>query len=197
MQPKTITTGGALLLSCALAFGIATSSTLAQDAPIKLAPFSNTEEKISGDLYEISKIEVAAPAEKVQQVLENYSDAPRIFENVKKCKVVADKGEVKDVAYTVSTMGNIWTFDYVLELKESKNYIEWHRVKGAFKRNQGYWRLEPQNNGRTTMITYAKFIDGGPLMPQGLVRKEIKATMSTVMANLKKAVESQAVAMNS
>jgi hypothetical protein len=92
---------------------------------------------------------------------------------------------VKTIAFVASAPGNLWTFDYVLEVKETPGYIEWHRVSGAFKRNEGFWKLEPIDCGRATLVTYAKYVDSGLMFSQSLVNHELRLSLSQVMHNLK------------
>jgi uncharacterized membrane protein len=148
------------------------------------------EEMIGGHKFQVSRLVINASPNQVQNVLTDYDRVTQMFCGVKKCQVLEDNGQSKKIAFTATAPGNLWTFDYVLEVKEFPGYIEWHRVSGAFKLNEGFWKLEPLEGGHATLVTYAKFVDGGLLMPSMLVNRELKASMPQVLANLKTSAES-------
>ncbi len=153
------------------------------------------EEQKGKNTYQVARTVIKATPADVFEVLTDYSKVDAIFDNLTRCEVVEDNGIAKKVAFTAKSMGGLWKFDYVLELKETAPYlIEWHRVSGAFKVNEGYWKLEPVNGGKYTQVTYSKFIDGGFLMPQKLVQKELKAIAPGVLKNLRTAAERHSVA---
>ena len=66
-----------------------------------------------------------------------------------------------------------------------------HRLSGAFKQVDGYWKLDPLDGGHTTLVTYASYVDGGFLVPQGLVKRQSRIDMPQVMSTLKAQTESQ------
>jgi uncharacterized membrane protein len=149
-----------------------------------------SEERIGNHKFQVSKTIVNAPCADVFNVLTDYDQTTRIFSKVKKCQVVGDNGSTKLINFEIEAPGNFGRFDYVLEVKETyPNLIEWHRVSGAFKANEGYWKLVPVSNGNSTLVTYSKFIDGGFLYPQFLVNHEIRQSMPEVMGNLKSTAE--------
>lgn len=153
------------------------------------------QEKRGKNTYEVARTIIKATPAQVFDVLTDYSKVDAIFDNLTRCEVVEDNGSSKKVSFTAKSMGGLWKFDYVLELKESApNLIEWTRVSGAFKANEGYWKLEPVNGGKYTQVTYSKFIDGGILLPQRLVQKELKALAPGIMKNLRTAAERYNVA---
>lgn len=129
----------------------------------------------------------------VQSVLTDYEHTAAIFTGVKSCRVIEDNGADKKINFVATVPGNLWTFDYTLAIHESPGYIEWRRQCGAFKRNEGFWRLEPVDNGRSTRVTYAKFVDAG-FIPQSMVVHELRASMPTVLANLKTNAEASNMA---
>lgn len=193
---KIVTTFGAGFLVAALAAVCPEESYAAKAGAFP--GVQGTEELIAGHRYQVQRMVVNASPAQVQSVLSDYESAPRIFApSLKKCQVIEDNGKAKLIAFTAAAPGNLWTFDYVLEVKDQPGYIEWKRVSGAFKKNEGFWKLEPLDGGRSTLVTYAKYVDGGMFMPQILVTRELKASMPEVMLNLKGSAEEQArVAQN-
>lgn len=175
---------------------LAISSASAQASPVSLqqADAATTgsacvvrEEMRGNHLYHIGQEVIKAPAAKIFAEITDYSDAGKLFSNLKSCKVVGQGANTRTVSFSLRAVANLWNFDYTLAIKESPELIEWHRVSGAFKANEGYWRLEPLAGG-STLVTCAKYVDGG-MIPQAIVGREVNRSMAEVMANLKRISE--------
>lgn len=154
------------------------------------------EEVVDGKTFHIGKTIVNASPEQVFDVLTDYANATKLFDNLKKTSVVASSSDenTTDVSFSLKGLANIWNFDYVLRMKETfPSRIDFHRLSGAFKANEGYWKIEPLDaSGKRTLVTYSKFVDGG-MIPQSMVNKQVKEAMPTVMANVKAHAEAKAV----
>ncbi len=166
-------------------------------APImkSLNGVTTVEEEVDGKTYHIGRTIVNASPENVFAVITDYDHSTKLFDNLKKATIVATNPEngTTDVSFSLKGLANVWNFDYVLRMKETyPSLIEFERVSGAFKANQGYWKFEPLDaHGKKTLVTYAKFIDGG-MLPQSMVKKQVKDAMPTVMANVKATAEARA-----
>lgn len=151
--------------------------------------YSLCEEQIGPRVYQVSRVLINATPSQVQDVITDYDHTEKVFDNVSKCKVIKEAGDTKQVSFSVKTLGSLMSCDYVLEIKSVPGRIEWKRVSGAFKANEGFWKFEPANSGRATQVTYAKFIDGGMFAPKFIVNREIRNSMAVIMANLKSTAE--------
>lgn len=148
------------------------------------------DEKIGNKTFAVSRMTVNARPEHVWAVLTDYSNAPEVFENLKKCEVLEDKGNSKVVRHVIHPSGFPGTFDYTIEIKEvAPKMMEWHRIRGAFKEVDGYWKLESVNGGRGTHVTYSAYINGGFFLPQPLIREQIRDDIPGVMSALKTKAE--------
>ena len=97
-----------------------------------------------------------------------------------------------DLRFRLSPSGPVGTYSYVIRITEkAPRYLEWHRLSGAFKQVKGFWKLEPLDNGRTTQVTYASFVDGGFFVPAPLIRRQNRIDMPAVMSCLKSQLESK------
>lgn len=144
------------------------------------------EEKIGNRVYQTSKITVHSKPEHVWRVLTDYDNAQFIFPCVKKCKLVKDKGTHKIVEHSVKPSGFPGSFSYVLEIKETPHRMqEWHRLSGDFHDVEGFWRLDPIEDGNSTVVTYASYVNGGFFMPQALIKRQTRMDVPAVMAALK------------
>lgn len=151
---------------------------------------SITEEMMHGKTYTVARVSVKASPDKVWQILSDYDNAPKVFPQLKKSKLLQDHGSSKIVKHVLAPSGMPGTFEYTVEVKENAPHsLEWHRVSGAFKQVDGYWKLEPLDGGHTTLVTYASYVDGGFLIPQPLVRRQCRIDMPEVMTTLKSQAE--------
>jgi hypothetical protein len=187
MHSKTTlrTACGAVAFVLALSLSVAEANAATNGNPA----VQSSEETFGPHKYQVARLVVNATPAQVQSVLTDYCHTAQMFPKVKECKVVEDDGPNKKVAFTACTAANLWTFSYVLQVHETPGYIDWHRVSGAFKLNEGFWKMEPLDGGRATLVTFAKFIDGGLLIPQALVVHELRTSMPEIMLNLKTSTE--------
>lgn len=149
-------------------------------------PVEIVEEKIGDKAYQVSKILVHVKPELVWKILTDYDNAPDIFPCLKKIKVVKDKGTSKLIQHQIKPSGVPSTFDYTLEVKEVANKLyEWHRVSGDFREVDGFWKLEPHNDGNSTMVTYASYVNGGIFLPAPLIKRQVRMDIPGVMTALK------------
>ena len=148
------------------------------------------EETIQNKPFQVSKIAVNARPDQVWAILTDYHSAPLVFPTVKKCQLLADKGSTKVVHHEVRPSGVMKNFAYQLELKEHGHHkLEWRRVSGDFKEVEGFWKLEPTDGGRRTLVTYASYVNGGFWMPQALIKRQFRIDMPAVMTALKSHAE--------
>jgi ribosome-associated toxin RatA of RatAB toxin-antitoxin module len=153
---------------------------------------SVNEEVVNTKVFEVSRMKVNASAEEVWKILVDYHNAQKVYAKIVRCQLVKEEGESKFVFFSVHAMGNLITLEYTLDVHEKFPNIEWTRASGAFKANEGYWHLEPCDEGKACTVTFAKFIDGG-VIPQCLVNKEMKTSMPIIMTHVKELAESRSI----
>ena len=151
---------------------------------------SQSEENRNNKIFQVAKIVIKASPEKVFKTFTDYDQAPKIFSYLKKSKIMTVDGPRKTICCEADLAGGLFKFEYVLEfIEHAPTLVEWHRLSGAFKINEGYWKFEPIDNGKATLVTYSKYIDGGFLFPQFLVKKELRSNMPVILNELKRSVE--------
>ena len=182
-----------------LAFAVAFCLSSAQ-MPLAMAKASSnnnrppvTDEKIGNITYQVSKLLVNAPIDDVWTYINDCKNAPNIFPTVKSCKLVEDKGAVRVVNMVIRPSDCPFTYDYTVECHndKAKGYSEWHRLSGDFKQIDGFWRLESHDNGRSTLVTYAQYVDGGFLTPQFLIKRQSSLDVPTNLLALKAHAEAK------
>ncbi|MBY0358728.1 MAG: SRPBCC family protein [Candidatus Obscuribacterales bacterium] len=169
----------------------APASLAKQKAAVSSSVATVGEEKIGNRTYQVSRILVKAKPDVVWQILTDYDNAPYIFPCIKKCRVVKDRGRSKLVEHEICPRGVPGSFDYVLEIKETANKLqEWHRISGDFHEVDGFIKLESGDDGASTHVTYASYVNGGFFIPQALIKRQVRMDIPSVMAALKTHAES-------
>jgi ribosome-associated toxin RatA of RatAB toxin-antitoxin module len=159
-------------------------STVAKAAVKKTGETADIEDELrDGKLFYVSKLLIKAKADQVWQVLTDYTHATHIFPILHKCEILEDHGTTKIAKHVVAPNGLPCTYEYILRIRESAPHLmEWHRISGDFKELDGFWKLEPTEAGRYTMVTYASHMTGGIMEPAFMIRRQfrIDAPMSLV-----------------
>lgn len=160
-----------------------TAATAATEAAVSTAV---KEEKIGDRNYQVSRTLVHVKPEHVWRILTDYENAPDVFPLLKKCKLVKDRGSTKLIEHQIRPSGMPTTFTYQIEVKEVANKLyEFHRVSGDFREVEGFWKLEPAEDGNATLVTYASYVNGGIFLPAPLIKRQARIDMPTVLAALK------------
>jgi len=151
---------------------------------------NQSEEQRDHKTFQVATIVIDASPETVFKTFTDYDRSPEIFSYLKKAKILSVNGSKKTISCEAEIAGGLLKFQYVLEFTEhAPNLVEWHRVSGAFKSNEGYWKFEPIDKGKFTLVTYSKYVDGGFLFPQFIVKKELHDNMPIILGELKRSVE--------
>ncbi len=157
-------------------------ASLAKAAAKKSDAVTESADEIrDGKAFFVSKLLIKAKAERVWQILTDYTHATHIFPILHECEILEDHGSTKIAKHVVAPNGLPCTYEYVLRIHETAPHMmEWHRISGDFKELDGYWELEPVEAGRYTLVTYASHMTGGILEPQFMIRRQfhIDAPMS-------------------
>jgi len=190
----------ALLLSSSIttpSFAEAQISQKSVGVAVPLSGVIHHEQEIGRKDFVVSKTLIHATPQKIFEIVTDYPNAVRYFTNLTACEVLSEKDGVKQVRFGAKANG-LMKLDYVLSIDQSKsNRIEWTRVKGAFKANEGYWDLTPVDGGRSTLVTYAKHVDPGFFTPKMFVHKTLKDTAENIFRDLKRNAEPPQVAVDS
>jgi len=148
------------------------------------------EEQIKGKSFVVTRVLVKAKPDQVWPILADYNNAPHIFSILKKCQMLEDKGTKKIVKHQLAPSGLPATYEYIVEIQEcAPRTMEWHRVSGDFREVDGFWKLEPAESGRCTMVTYASHVTGGFFTPQALIKRQLRTDMPTALTALKNQAE--------
>jgi hypothetical protein len=149
-----------------------------------------SEEEMHGKTFVVCKLHIKAKPEQVWQILADYNNASHVFPILKECELLEDKGTTKITRHVIAPSGVPGTYEYVLEIREAApSTMEWHRVSGDFHDVDGYWKLEPEDLGHHTLVTYASYVNGGLFIPQVLIRHQFHVDMPQALIALRNRAE--------
>lgn len=167
----------------------------------------STRSREGSDIGEVKAIGmIQAPPEKVWKAVRNYENYDKQMPFTEASKVLArDEGDKTILFYSVVNAPLVDRRDYVIKLKDES---EWKDGKGFFKVtwsaaehpstppkqdivritvNDGYWLLEPRDEGRATFATYYVYTDPGGSLPRFIVNKANESAVPDVFRAVRKA----------
>ena len=68
--------------------------------------------------------------------------------------------------------------------------IDFRRVSGDLKEEEGSWLLEATPDGSATILEYEVYVDPGFWVPQALIRRSLRKDLPAALAALRVQVES-------
>tara|TARA_Y100001937_G_scaffold61180_3_gene83768 strand:+ start:44787 stop:45215 length:429 start_codon:yes stop_codon:yes gene_type:complete len=128
---------------------------------------------------------IDATPQQVYKALTNPNLVTTLFPSVKKNEQRSRKG---DLYVSYSELAFPWPMEDRWSLNETRFFpemhaIQWNRVDGTIKTNQGAWRLFPRGN-KTLMIYRVRFDPGLSLVPAWLVEYGMKTEAPSIIRNV-------------
>jgi coenzyme Q-binding protein COQ10 len=135
-------------------------------------------------------IEVAAPLERVFDVVTHYEAYPSFLPEVKSVRLSGRQGATVDVHYQIQLIRSVRYTVRMVEERPSR--ISWSFVEGeVMKDNRGEWRLEEVGPGRTR-ITYTVEAKFGALVPRAITDKLVETSLPAMLDAFRRRAESTA-----
>lgn len=133
-------------------------------------------------------IEVAAPVERVYQVVTDYEQYPKFLPEVKAVRVTDRQNGGVTVHYQVQLIKSV---RYTVRMAEEQpSRVGWSFVEGeVMKDNRGEWRLEPLGPGRTR-VTYTVEMKFGALVPRAITDKLVETSLPSMLDAFRRRAES-------
>lgn len=167
-----------------------------------------TRERENSDIGEVKAIGLikAAPHE-VWKAIRDYDNYKKNMPYTEVSQVLSrDEGDKNILFYSVINAPLVDRRDYVIKLRDESDWkdgkgflkVSWttanHPTKPItdgivrVKVNDGYWLLEPRDDGKTTFGTYYVFTDPGGSLPRFIVNKANESAVPDVFRAVRKAV---------
>ncbi len=135
-------------------------------------------------------ITVNVPPEKLFDVIVDYEKYAEFLPEVKKVKVDAGQGTIKEVTYTVDIKAKVITYT-LKHTAEKPGKVAWTMIKGEMmKGNDGTWILKPGAQPGTTDATYNIDLKLSSLVPGFIEKALAEQSLPGLLANFKKRAES-------
>jgi ribosome-associated toxin RatA of RatAB toxin-antitoxin module len=133
-------------------------------------------------------IVIDVPPEKFFEVVTDYEKYAEFLPEVKKVKVEAGQGAIKEVTYTVDIKAKV--INYTLKhTADRPSRVTWTMIKGEMmKGNDGSWTLKPSANGGTE-ATYVIDLRLSALVPGFIEKALAEQQLPGMLANFKARAE--------
>jgi coenzyme Q-binding protein COQ10 len=134
-------------------------------------------------------VTVNVPPEKLFDIIADYEKYPEFLPEVKKVKVDAGQGSIKEVTYTVDIKAKV--INYTLKHTADKPHkLAWTMVKGEMmKGNDGTWVLKPGAQPGTTDATYTIDLKLSSLVPGFIEKALAEQSLPSLLTNFKNRAE--------
>jgi len=134
-------------------------------------------------------VTVNVPPEKFFEVVTDYEKYPEFLPEVKKVKVDAGQGAIKEVTYTVDIKAKVITYT-LKHTAERPNKVSWTMIKGEMmKGNDGSWALKAGTQPGTTDATYSIDLKLSALVPGFIEKMLAEQSLPGLLSNFKARAE--------
>jgi uncharacterized protein YndB with AHSA1/START domain len=137
-------------------------------------------------------IRIEAPPEAIWQVLVDYEHASSFVPGLKRCHRIdgAPDGTWALIEHEVKYSWLMPTIHTVFRAEYHRPWrIDFQRVSGDLKEENGVWLLKPTADGTGTIVEYEVFIDPGFWIPPPLVRASVRNELPAALKALRTRVE--------
>ncbi|MFN2549880.1 MAG: type II toxin-antitoxin system RatA family toxin [Myxococcales bacterium] len=134
-------------------------------------------------------VTVNVPPEKLFDVIADYEKYPEFLPEVKKVKIEAGQGSIKEVTYTVDIKAKVITYT-LKHTAERPTKLSWTMIKGEMmKGNDGAWTLKPGSQPGTTEATYTIDLKLSSLVPGFIEKALAEQSLPGLLTNFKNRAE--------
>jgi len=139
-------------------------------------------------------VRIPAPPELIWRVVTDCHEALSFVPGLRRCRRVdgAADGSWQDVEHEVRYSWLLPSVRYVFRaVYDRPHRIDFHRVSGDLKEEEGTWLLTPTADG-ATVVEYEVYLDPGFWIPQALVAHSMRKDVPAVLTGLRESVERDA-----
>ena len=140
-------------------------------------------------------VRIDAPADAVWDVVTDCRQALAFVPGLRRCRRVAGAadGSWADIEHEVKYSWLMPVVDYVFRARYDKpRRIDFRRVSGDLKEEEGAWLLLPGPDANSTIVEYEVYLDPGFWVPQFLVTRSLRKDLPAALAGLREHAENAA-----
>jgi len=138
-------------------------------------------------------VRILAPADTVWGVMIDCNEATAYVPGLRRCRRIdgAADGSWADIEHEVRYSWLLPTIDYVFRARyERPHRIDFRRVSGDLKEEEGAWLLLPSPDASATIVEYEVYVDPGFWIPQFLLSRSLRRDLPAALAGLRERAES-------
>jgi uncharacterized protein YndB with AHSA1/START domain len=135
---------------------------------------------------------IRARPEAVWAVMTDCRQTLLFVPGLKRCRRIdgAPDGRWEDIEHEIRYSWFMPTVRYVFRADyERPRRIDFHRVSGDLKEEEGTWLLTPTPDGVATVVEYEMYLDPGFWIPQILVERSLRKDLPAILTGLRERVE--------
>jgi coenzyme Q-binding protein COQ10 len=136
---------------------------------------------------------IRARPEAIWSVMTDCAQTPLFVPGLKRCRRLegAPDGRWEDIEQEIRYAWYLPSVVYVFRADyERPRRIDFHRIRGDLKEEQGTWLLRATPDGSSTVVEYEMYLDPGFWVPQFVVSRTLRKDLPAALAGLRERVES-------
>jgi len=137
-------------------------------------------------------VRIEAQPEAVWRVMTDCRQASAFVPGLKYCRRIggAADGRWEDIEQEVRYSWLLPSVRYVFRAEYDRpRRIDFHRLSGDLKEEEGEWSLTRTADGRSTDVEYELYLDPGFWIPQVLVTRSLRKDLPAALGGLRERVE--------
>lgn len=143
-------------------------------------------------------IRIQAPPEAVWAVITDCRQTLAFVPGLKRCRSVrrAPDGSWEDIEHELRYAWFLPSVRYVFRATYQRPArIDFRRVSGDLKEEEGSWRLSRSADGSATVVAYEMYLEPGFWVPRSLVTRSLRQDLPAALSGLRERVESRAASL--
>ena len=183
------------LSSALLALALALLEPVAAGAQSSWVTDSAIQQRLAagegGHALDHRAVRIPAAPDAIWKIVTDCREALTFVPGLRHCRLVegAADGSWQDVEHEVRYSWLLPTVRYVFRADYDRpRRINFHRISGDLKEEEGTWLFTPTADGVGTVVEYEVYVDPGFWIPQALVAPTLRRDSRTVLTALRECV---------
>jgi len=137
-------------------------------------------------------VRIPAAPDEIWRVVTDCQEALSFVPGLRRCRRLdgATDGSWQEVEHEMRYSWLLPTVRYVFRADYDRPHrIDFHRISGNLKQEEGTWLFTPTADGAATVVEYEVYVDPGFWIPQALVAHSLRRDIPAVLTGLRECVE--------